>query len=67
MFTSYPMYECFGYIRLPGEEHFQWIKGFEVGIDKATGLYVFFVGNDVRQRFYLTEGEIHYEDRILED
>jgi len=38
----------------------EWIKGFEVGIDAKTGLYVFFVGDNVQQRYYLKENELNY-------
>lgn len=45
------MYECWGLVE--GE----WIKGFEVGVDSKTGLYVFF---NERQRYYLKESELFY-------
>lgn len=48
------MYEAWGLVN--GE----WIKGFEVGIDSKTQLYVFFVSDNVRQRYYLKEGELNY-------
>lgn len=54
MYTSLPMFECYGFVN--GE----WIKGFEVGIDAKTGLYVFFVSDNVRQRYYLKESELNY-------
>ena len=55
MYTSEVMYECWGWT---GTE---WVKGFEVGIDAKTGLYVFFVGDNVRQRYYLKELEMNFD------
>lgn len=54
MYTSEVMYDCWAFVE--GE----WIKGFEVGVDTKTGLYVFFVGDNVRQRYYLKESELFY-------
>lgn len=54
MYTSLPMFECWGWTGT------DWIRGFEVGIDAKTGLYVFFVSDNVRQRYYLKESELKY-------
>lgn len=59
MYTSFPMYECFGFVTLQNGTK-DWIKGFEVGVDAKTGLYVFFVGDNVQQRYYLKESELNY-------
>lgn len=48
------MYEAWGLVE--GD----WIEGFEVGVDAETGLYVFFVNDNVRQRYYLKESELNY-------
>lgn len=54
MYTSFPMYSCWGWTGT------DWIKGFEVGIDAKTGLYVFFVSDNVQKRYYLKESELNY-------
>lgn len=59
-YRCYTMYECFGYIKLPGQDYFQWVKGFEVGMHTDNSLYVFFVSDNVRQRYYLKESELNY-------
>lgn len=48
------MYECWGWTGT------DWIRGFEVGVDAKTQLYVFFVSDNVRQRYYLKESELFY-------
>lgn len=48
------MYDCWGLV------DGSWIKGFELGVDVKTGLYVFFVSDNVRQRYYLKESELNY-------
>lgn len=48
------MYDCWGLVE--GD----WVRGFEVGIDATTQLYVFFVADNVRQRYYLKESELNY-------
>lgn len=54
MYTSFPMFECWGWT---GTE---WVKGFEIGLDTQKQLYVFFVSDNVRQRYYLKESELNY-------
>ena len=54
MYTSLPMFDAWGWTGT------DWIRGFEVGIDAKTGLYVFFVADNVRQRYYLKESELDY-------
>lgn len=49
------MYEAWGWT---GAE---WIKGFEVGVDTEKQLYVFFVSDNVRQRYYLKESEMNFD------
>lgn len=46
------MYECEALIEGV------WIKGFEVGIDSTTGLYVFIANDNTRQRHYLREDQL---------
>lgn len=48
------MYECWGWIGT------DWVKGFEIGLDTEKQLYVFFVADNVRQRYYLKESELNY-------
>lgn len=54
MYTSFPMFECWGWT---GKD---WVKGFEIGLDTEKQLYVFFVSDNVRQRYYLKESELNY-------
>jgi len=54
MYTSEVMYECWGWIGT------DWVRGFEIGLDAEKQLYVFFVNDNVRQRYYLKESELNY-------
>lgn len=48
------MYEAWGWTGT------DWVKGFEIGLDAEKQLYVFFVSDNVRQRYYLKESELNY-------
>ena len=54
MYTSLPMFEGWGWTGT------DWVKGFEIGLDTEKQLYVFFVNDNVRQRYYLKESELNY-------
>jgi hypothetical protein len=54
MYRSEVMYDAWGWTGT------DWVRGFEIGLDAKTQLYVFFVNDNVRQRYYLKESELNY-------
>lgn len=55
MYTSYPMYECFGYI------DGVWLKGFECGT-RAEDDLICFIPNGSREKYWLAKECIDYQD-----
>lgn len=56
MYSSYQMFECFGFI------NGAWIKGWDCGIRTNDGLTCFIAENDSRTKHYLTKEQLSYED-----
>lgn len=59
MYTSFPMYSCWGNILIDGE--FQWVKGFDCGVDMNTRLVCFMPEDDSRTKYYLLNEDLCYE------
>lgn len=62
MYTSHPMYDCWGYI-LFGDEY-EWTRGWDCGVvEKEESIRVVFISElDHRTKHYLKDWEVNYSE-----